>query len=59
MPDERVAQMYAFFAFVCGSSSVHGGSYLDAYIIVDVPMLRTAEEVKWRYHALVVIGIFV
>jgi hypothetical protein len=45
---ERVAQTYAFFAFVWGSSSVHGVSCLDANIMVDVPMLRTAEEGKRR-----------
>ena len=45
---ERVAQTYAFFAFVCGSSGVHGISCLDVNIMVDVPMLRTAEEAKLR-----------
>jgi hypothetical protein len=43
-----VAQMHAFFAFVCGSSSVHRGSCLDLKIMVDVPMLRTAEEAEVR-----------
>ena len=38
--------MYAFCAFVCGSSSVRGVSCLDVNIMVDV--LRTAEEAKTR-----------
>ena len=42
------AQTYAFFAFVCGSSSVRWVSCLDVNIMVDVPMLRTAEEAKMR-----------
>jgi len=43
--NQRVAQTqtYAFFAFVCGSSSIHGILCLDVNIMVDVPMLRTAE----------------
>ena len=45
---ERVAQTYAFLAFVCGSSSVRGMSCLDVNIVVDVSMLRTAEEGKLR-----------
>ena len=45
---ERVAQTYAFFAFVCGSSSVHGISRLHVNIMVYVFMLRTAEEGKVR-----------
>jgi hypothetical protein len=46
---ERVAhQTYAFFAFVCGSSSVRWISCLDVNIMVDVSMLRTAEEAKMR-----------
>jgi hypothetical protein len=39
-----VAQTYAFLAFVCGSSCVHGVSCLDAKITVDVSMLRTLER---------------
>ena len=39
---------YAFWAFVSGSSSVRGISCLDVNILVDVPMLRTAEEAKLR-----------
>jgi len=45
---KRVAQRYVFFAFLCGSSSVHGISCWDANIMVDVSMLRTAEEAKLR-----------
>jgi hypothetical protein len=45
---EWVAQTYAFLAFVCGSSSVQGVSCLDTNIMVDVRMLRTAEEGKMR-----------
>lgn len=40
---KQVAQTYAFFAFVCGSSSVHVMLFLDVNIMVDVPMRRTAE----------------
>ena len=45
---ERVAQTYASFAFVSGSSSVHESSCLGVNIVVAVSMLRTAEEAKLR-----------
>ena len=43
-----VAQRCAFFAFLCGLSSVHGVSCLVAGIVFDISMLRTAEEAKLR-----------
>ena len=41
-----VAQTYAFLAFVCGSSCIHGVSSLDTKTTVDVSTLRTAEEAR-------------
>jgi len=43
-----VAQRHAFFAFLCGSSPVHGVSCFVINAVVDVSMLRTAEEAKLR-----------
>lgn len=39
-----VAQTYPFFGFVCASSPVDLISCLNVNIMVDVAMLRTAEE---------------
>jgi len=40
-PAERVAQRYAFFAFLCGSSP-YSSSGINMY--VDIFIFRTAEE---------------
>ena len=43
-----VAQRYAFFAFLCGSSPVQKISCFVINAVVHVSMLRTAEEAKRR-----------
>ncbi len=43
-----VAQRYAPFAFLCDSSPAHEVSCFVFHAVVDVSMLRTAEEAELR-----------